>query len=131
MFNAPQKTGWTPNERPKILAVDNANFALSVIKRMLRDEPYELHCTTSCAEAITLCADEKIDLIFLDIEMPEMDGYELAQIMRAGGQRAPIILITAHPMRYEKDEAAKLGIVDILVKPVQRQKLLEKIKQFT
>jgi putative two-component system response regulator len=130
MHNAPKNSGWMPNERPKILAVDNSAAALQIYKRMLKDQPYELLCTTSCTEAQMLCTDN-IDLILLDIEMPEMDGYELAQMIRMHGQRAPILFASAHPTRYDKEEAAKLGIMDIIVKPIQLKILLEKINAYT
>jgi CheY-like chemotaxis protein len=131
MLDSSRYKNWTASAHPKILAVDNANAALAILQKMLKNQPYELHCTTSCPEALELCTSDNIDLILLDIEMPEMNGYDLAQKIRSLGQRALILFITAHSMRYDEDRAAALGIVDCLVKPLHLKELLEKLKQYT
>ena len=125
----PQRTVWSSSRRPTILAVDNAVMFLNTMKRLLKNEPYDLHCTSSCSEALQFCASGRPDVILLDIEMPEMDGYELARRIKNSGQKAPIIFITANSEREYVNKAIEVGAVGLLVKPLRINQLLEKLKE--
>jgi CheY-like chemotaxis protein len=114
----------------KVLAVDNAVMFLNSLKRLLADAPYELHCLTSGSEALTFLGSNKPDVILLDIEMPEMDGYELARKIKQSGNKAPIIFITANSDREYVDRAVEVGAVGLLMKPLRINQLLAKLKEF-
>ena len=116
--------------RPQILAVDNAMMFLSTLKRLLEGEPYELCCETSGENALKFLESNRPDLILLDIEMPDMDGYELAQKIKRIGQTAPILFITANSDKEYVDKAKQAGASGLLVKPLRRAQLMEKIKEF-
>jgi CheY-like chemotaxis protein len=117
--------------RASILAVDNAVMFLNSLERYLSDAPYDLHCVTSGREALKYLDSNKPDLILLDIEMPEMDGFEVARKIKMRDVRAPIIFVTANSEREDVDMAFKVGAVDILIKPFRVNQLLEKLKQYT
>jgi len=112
-----------------ILAVDNAIMFLNTLQRLLRDHPYELKCETSCQEALNYLSHNKPDLILLDVEMQDMDGYELCRKIRAGGQRAPILFITANNEKEYVDRAIEAGAQGLIIKPVRIKQLLEKIEE--
>jgi CheY-like chemotaxis protein len=116
--------------RARIVAVDNAVMYLNMLKKLLQDQPYEVICTTSCTEAMQLVQSHNPDVLLLDIEMPEMDGYELARKIQQGGCKAPIIFITANSAREYVDKAVAVGAVGLLVKPLRINQLLEKLKEF-
>ena len=116
--------------RPLILAVDNAIMFLNLLKKMLNDAPYELHCITTCDEALRFLQSNRPDMILLDIEMPDMDGYELARRIKSSGQRAPIIFITANSAREYVDRAVEVGAAGLLMKPLRVNQLLAKLKEF-
>jgi CheY-like chemotaxis protein len=116
--------------RASILAVDNALMFLNSLERYLADAPYDLHCVTSGREALKFLDTHKPDLILLDIEMPEMNGYELARRIKQSGQKAPIIFITANSEREDVDRAMEVGAVDMLIKPFRVNQLLEKLKEY-
>ena len=118
------------SNRPLILAVDNAIMFLNTLKKMLKDAPYEVHSLTSCDEALDYLQSNKPDMFLLDIEMPDMDGYELASRIKSSGQKAPIIFITANSAREYVDKAVDVGAVGLLMKPLRVNQLLEKIKEF-
>ena len=113
----------------KILAVDNAVMYLNTLKMMLENTPYELHCTTSCAEALEYAKNENPSMLLLDIEMPEMNGYELARRIKAEGCCAPIIFITANSAREYVDKAMEVGAQGLLIKPIRSARLLSKIAE--
>jgi len=120
---------YSRNEK-KILAVDNAVMYLNTLKKLLESYPYDLFCTTSCDEALKYVVSNRPDLILLDIEMPEMDGYELARRIKQGGCKAPIIFITANSAREYVDKAVEVGADGLLMKPLRSTQLISKISEF-
>jgi CheY-like chemotaxis protein len=115
---------------PVILAVDNAIMFLNTMKKLLADAPYELHCVTSGDQALSFIQAARPDVFLLDIEMPDMDGYQLARRIKDSGQRAPIIFITANSARECVDRAIDVGAAGLLMKPLRVNQLLSKLKEF-
>jgi CheY-like chemotaxis protein len=114
----------------KILAVDNAVLYLNTLKKLLENTQYDLFCTTSCAEAMEYAKNEHPDLILLDIEMPEMDGYDLAGRIKKDGCEAPIIFITANSEKKYIVKAVEAGAVGFLMKPLRSNQLMAKLEEF-
>jgi CheY-like chemotaxis protein len=112
-----------------ILVVDNAVMFLNTVKRLLEDQPYDLKCVTSGNEALEYIKNNRPDAFLLDIEMPGMDGYELARRIRGSGHNAPIIFITANSAREYVDKASQAGGVAMLMKPVRINQLLAKLRE--
>jgi len=115
-----------------ILAVDNAEMFLNSLKRYLADAPYELHCVTSGKEALAFLEKSKRppDLILMDVEMPEMNGYELTRKIKMRDIRTPIVFITANSEQEDIDKAMQAGASGVLIKPFRTNQLLDKIKEF-
>jgi len=130
--SAPQQRQERPahaKSKGNILAVDNAIMYLNTLKKLLDNQPYNLYCTTSCEEALRITKQNKPDLILLDIEMPEMNGYDLARKIKEGGCRSPIVFITANSARSYVDKAVEVGAQGLLMKPLRINQLLEKINE--
>ena len=80
-------------------------------------------------EAIKKISDNHIDLVFMDIQMPEMTGHEAAKILRSNGFKKPIIAVTASALSNEREICLKAGMNDILFKPFLKsdiEKMLQK-----
>lgn len=119
------------DDGPKsVLAVDDVSLILNSLKLALKDTKYKLTCVRSGAEALRFIKNNKPDLFVLDIEMPEMNGYELAEKIRANGQTAPIIFLTGNAKEEYVIKAIKAGAADFIVKPVDNEHVLEKIKKY-
>jgi len=112
-----------------ILAVDNSVMFLNTLQKFLASTPYDLHTITTCSEAIDYATDNKPDLFLLDIEMPDMDGYELARRLRTCVPGVPIIFITAHYADEYVDKAVEAGAVAVLMKPLSPKQLKAKLKE--
>jgi CheY-like chemotaxis protein len=65
------------------------------------------------------------DLLLSDMQMPEMDGYTLAQTLRARGRRLPIVALTAHALAEDRDRCLAAGCNDYAAKPIPKSRLLE------
>jgi len=113
-----------------ILAVDNAIMFLNTLKKLLSGSSYDLHCESSGNDALSYLNQNRVDLLLLDIEMPGMDGYELAQRAKTAGCNAPVIFITANSARKYVEKAISVGAVGLLMKPLRQKQLLDKINEF-
>ncbi|MCL2665353.1 MAG: response regulator [Defluviitaleaceae bacterium] len=129
VYTEPSPPATAASGLPVIMAVDNAIMYLNTLKKLLKDAPYELFCTSSCFEALEYLRANSPAVYLLDIEMPEMDGYELSRKIRQMGKKAPIIFITANSEREYVDRAVEEGAAGVLVKPLRLSQLLAKIKE--
>ena len=104
--------------RPTLLVVDDVPENITVLSAMLRDQ-YRVLFATSGEEALEVVAEERIDLILLDVLMPEMDGYEVCRRLKTDGatRHIPIVLVTALSDAAEQARGRELGAADTLPKP--------------
>jgi len=121
------------NSCSKILIVDDNTFYLSLLKTILKDVEAEVLMGNSGKEALQLINENDFALAILDIQMPEMDGFELAGHIRNMQNRdlVPIIFLTA----YFSDEIQMFkgydnGAIDYLTKPVNKTIFISKVKIF-
>jgi two-component system, sensor histidine kinase and response regulator len=117
----------------KFLLVDDIPDNLMVLEALLRRDGLELLKATSGQEALELLLVHEVALAFLDVNMPEMDGFELAELMRGAEQtkHVPIIFVTAgarDPRRVFK--GYETGAVDFLYKPIEPHVLRSKADAF-
>src|SRR4051794_39468034 len=107
--------------RPKVLLVDDVDANLLVLEASLEDIDCELVRASSGNEALRLLLKENFALVLLDVQMPEMDGFEVARLARQNPDTrdVPIIFVTA---MHETEESVLrgygTGAVDLLFKPV-------------
>jgi signal transduction histidine kinase len=121
------------SERPKILAVDDREENLIALERLLADLPLELHKARSGSEALQACLHHEFALALLDIQMPGMDGYELARILRDDQrtEHLPFIFISAiytDPVNIFK--GYEQGAFSYITKPFEPRILINKVKFF-
>jgi CheY-like chemotaxis protein len=119
------------NRKTSILAVDDSAFILGVLKTILQGVEYKLTCVTSGKDALIYIQNHSPDLFILDIEMPKIDGYELARKIKERGHTAPIIFLTANATKEYVIQAANVGAVDFIVKPVDKEQVLERVARYT
>src|SRR3546814_2298451 len=114
----------TSTEAVKFLLVDDIDENLSALEALLRRDGLELFKARSGREALELLLVHDFALALLDVQMPEMDGFELAELMRGTERtrRIPIIFLTAvatdETWRFRRYES---GAVDYLLKPVRSE----------
>lgn len=118
------------NEQKLILAVDDASFLLQTLKMHLSETPYKLVCVTSGADALRFVEKRVPDLYILDVEMPEMDGYELALELMERGKSAPIIFLTGNSDKESVAKALSVGASDFIIKPINKEQVLSRISKF-
>lgn len=118
-------------EKHIILAVDDMPPLLSVVVSMLQPQ-YNVMAVTSGIAALKVIEKHTPSIFLLDIDMPQMNGYELASQIRANAkfQNTPIIFLTAKGTRDDVITAIQHGGNDYMVKPVDKEMLIGKIQRY-
>jgi len=118
---------------PKILIVDDKSANLYALEKLLRKLKLEVVSTTSPLEALGLAAEHTFCMAIVDIQMPEIDGYELVELLRGNELTAqlPIIFVSAiYSDEHHHQRGYDAGAVDFLTKPFIPEILLSKVKVF-
>lgn len=104
-----------------------------LIRAALRAEDHELHLASSGDEGLELIRRELPDVVFTDVSMPGMDGFQLASHLKADPRTAhiPIVFMTASIQREQRDEAERLGAVAVLSKPFSMADLRARLAALT
>jgi len=117
------------SELPSILIVDDTKNNLDILISLLSDK-YEITVAIDGLTALDIISQNDIDLILLDIMMPQIDGYEVCEIVKANHstQDIPIIFITAFNDEDSIDKAYQIGGSDYITKPFKPRELLNRVK---
>ncbi len=118
--------GRTP---PLVVVVDDDSFQCKLLERLLGTAGYRSAFAHSGTEALVLLGRQHPDLILMDVALPDLNGVEITRRLKASPQLAniPILMITGHSERQVLQASLKAGAVDFLVKPFDRQVLLQKL----
>jgi len=113
-----------------VLVVDDTELNLRMISQVLRKEGYQIRAVTSGREALAAIQEALPEVILLDITMPDIDGYEVCQRLKADSYTAdvPIIFISALDAIIDKVKAFKVGGADYIPKPIQVQELVARVR---
>ena len=116
---------------PKILYVEDNEDNVYMLRRRLAKHGYEMIVAEDGAKGVEAATREQPDLILMDLGLPVLSGWEAAQQLKQAAQtRAiPIIALSAHALDGERDKALAAGCDDFESKPVDLERLLEKIAQ--
>jgi CheY-like chemotaxis protein len=114
----------------RVMVIDDSPDVVSVLSRFLKNEGCVCIEAHSGIQGLALLADNDVDLIFLDLMMPEMDGFEVLKALKTSSRNAevPVIVMTARNDNDARIEAERLGIKDFLSKPVFKSQLTQKLR---
>ena len=116
--------------KKKILAVDDENDILLILKTALLSEGFDVTTAGSGPEALTAMAEQTPDLVILDIMMPEMTGFDVLDQMRKNPalQAVPVIMLTGTVDKDKIREAIDTGVSYYIVKPFEFHDLISKVR---
>lgn len=114
----------------KILLVEDDEALRFIVKDNLEQNNYDVDVAEDGEMALSHFNNEKYDLIILDVMLPKIDGFQVAQSIRRKNEQVPIIFLTARSMTEDKITALTLGADDYIPKPFSMEELLLKIKVF-
>lgn len=116
-------------DKKTILIVDDTETNIDILLELLGDE-YDVLVALSGQNALEIVEDDHVDLILLDIMMPEMDGYEVCNILKSklNTKDIPIVFITAKTDEDSIEKAYDVGGIDYVTKPFKPRELLARVK---
>jgi two-component system sensor histidine kinase BarA len=109
----------------KVLAVDDNDANLKLIHTLLTEQVETIDTAHNGSQAYSLCKSQKYDIIFMDIQMPIMDGITACKLIKESSlnEDTPIIAVTAHALNSEKEQLLKVGFCGYLTKPIDEDML--------
>ena len=114
----------------KVLVVEDNKGNQALAEKTLRRLGFEVETAEDGKDAIEKAFRQSYELIFMDIQMPKMDGYEATRTLRREGITTPIIALTAYAMAGDSDKCIKAGCDDYISKPMDKDKLLRILNKY-
>jgi hemerythrin-like metal-binding protein len=116
----------------RILLVEDNVINQKVAQETIESEGLVVFIANNGKKAVTMVAERDFDLVLMDIQMPEMDGYEATRLIRENSQysQLPIIAMTAHAMSGDKEKCLAAGMNDYITKPIEADRLFATLKKW-
>lgn len=112
----------------RILVVDDDKNTRLLLKAVIQSENYQVFTAENGAKALQVMDREHIDLVVLDVMMPEMDGYEFTRTLRESDNNLPILMVSAKQLPADKQKGFLVGTDDYMTKPIDETEMLLRIK---
>ncbi len=120
--------------RFRILLVEDSQVNQLVLLSMLQKEGYNTDVVQNGSEALQTMGEVWYDLVLMDCQMPEMDGYEATKLIRHGknvkNPKVPIIAITANAMKGDREKCLQAGMDDYMAKPIRKSEVTAVLERF-
>ncbi len=116
----------------RVLYIEDTPDNMTLVRRIIQAESHTLIEAKTGFQGLWIAEHEEVDIILLDVNLPDIDGYEIARRLRASPKEKlahiPIIAVTANAMRGDAQKAYEAGCTLYMTKPINIQELMEKVK---
>ncbi|MBI4550295.1 MAG: type II/IV secretion system protein [Candidatus Omnitrophica bacterium] len=116
-------------EHPSILVVEDDRDMRLLLRRLLESRGYEIIIAEDGVEALLTLGKKKFDLILSDVNMPNLNGFKLLEMLSQKGIRIPVLFLTGQSREEDEITGFELGAFDYIKKPVQKEILLHRIRK--
>ena len=115
----------------KVMVIDDSNTIRKTAEAILKKEGYEVFTAANGFEAMSIITDTRPDIIFADIMMPRLDGYQTCAIMKNNPDfaKTPVIMLTSKDGLFDRARGRVVGSDYYLTQPFTKDELLESLKQ--
>jgi twitching motility two-component system response regulator PilG len=116
----------------KIMVIDDSRTIRRTAETLLQKEGYQVIAATDGFEALSMIADNKPDLIFLDVMMPRLDGYQTCALLKHHQvfRHTPVVMLSSKDGLFDRARGRVVGSDDYITKPFTRDELLKVIEQY-
>jgi CheY-like chemotaxis protein len=118
------------NKFPSILIAEDVESNFLYLKAVLSKLDGSIFWAKNGLEAVDICNEESVDLVMMDLQMPEMNGYEATKILKRKFPKMTIIAQTAFAMSDDREKAIDAGCDDYLAKPIKSKDLLTTVLKY-
>lgn len=112
----------------RILVVDDDKNTRRLMQAVLQNEGYSVLDAKNGEDALAVMDTEHVDLVVLDIMMPQMDGYEFTETLRKSNNNLPILMVSAKQLPADKKKGFLVGTDDYMTKPIDEEEMLLRIR---
>lgn len=110
---------------PRILIVDDELSIRQVLEEIVTVYGYEAETAQSAKEALGILPNKKIDLVMLDLSMPDITGEKFLDFIRKQGFKTPVVVVSAHVDKGMAQQLGKIGISGIVTKPFEVERVID------
>jgi signal transduction histidine kinase len=114
----------------KVLVVEDSPDNQVLLRVLIEKTGAHLTIAEDGVAGVNAALKENFDIVFMDIQMPKLDGHDAVQRLRQKGYNKPVIALTAHAMKEERDRCLRSGFDDFLTKPIQKEILFSLLSDF-
>lgn len=114
----------------RVLVAEDTPTNQTLIRLLLEKLGLEVTITQDGKEAVEAALSQDFDMVMMDIQMPVMNGHDATKKLRKEGYTKPIVAVTAHAMKGDKEKCLASGCNDYLSKPINRKELVETIEKY-
>jgi len=115
----------------RILVVEDNPVNQLVARKLLESLELDVSVAGDGHEAVSMITAKSFDLVFMDLQMPGMDGFETTRALRADGKyTGPVVAMTAHATQYHRDKCRHAGMNGFVTKPLERRRLADFLAEF-
>ena len=111
--------------KPNILCIEDQPDNMMLIRRLFRPDGYNLIEAKTGVQGLSIVESQELDLVLLDINLPDIDGYEAARGMRASTPSVRLVALTGYGRPEDRQRALDAGFDSYLLKPVDPHRLVE------
>ncbi len=119
----------------KVLIAEDSSVIQNLVKKILEFQNFEITAVKNGEQVIQILQKEPFDIVLLDINMPVMDGMECVKAIRGFGDatksQIPVVAITGNARNYSEEEFKEAGFNEVLMKPLNFDKLVLVVKDLT
>jgi len=114
----------------KVLVVEDSPDNQTLVQQFLSRKGATVEFANNGQEGVTMALGSDYDIVLMDIQMPVLDGYEATKTLRKQGFKKPIVALSAHAMKEDRDKSFQAGCNEHLVKPIDPHHLIKMVEQF-
>jgi signal transduction histidine kinase/CheY-like chemotaxis protein len=129
-LNGNQEKSKEPRFSGHLLVVEDSPHSQMLTNLLLERRGLQVTIAEDGKEGVDKALSQTFDLIFMDMQMPNMNGYEATRILRSKGITVPIIALTAHAMEGDRGKCISAGCTDYLTKPIDRREFMKVIRRY-
>ncbi|MEM7357605.1 MAG: twitching motility response regulator PilG [Pseudomonadota bacterium] len=118
--------------QPKVMVIDDSNTIRMTAETILKKEGYEVFTATNGFEAMSVITDTRPDIIFVDIMMPRLDGYQTCKLIKNNSyfRKTPVIMLSSKDSLFDRARGRVAGSEQHINKPFTKSELLEAINRY-
>lgn len=116
------------DEPTRALVVDDERYLADLVAMALRYEGWDVRTAGTGAEAVDAIAEQRPDVIVLDVMLPDTDGFTLLRRLRDGGDLTPVVFLTARDATEDRVSGLRIGADDYVVKPFSLEELVARLR---